>query len=192
MITINMGKINTLNSINDYKDARSTYENMSNFKIKCPKCGEEEYCYASSYERSLVIPNDLECGKNTIFINIKRVKFNCICCTNNGTKPTHALIPDFIIPHKQHSQKFIIEVLDKKESYSYKQIEEKYDVSKELLRFWSRCFKSIHKSYAKIITKAQEYKGIFDVILADINKFNTDYYQQFKLSFMQYTMKRIL
>jgi len=168
------------------------YENTTNFYIKCPKCGGKEFTWASSYTRTLKVPNSDEDGKITLYIDIRRIKFSCECTKDKGKVSTHALIPDFITPYKQHSKQFITEMLNEKEKMSYKEVEEKYDISKELHRFWKRCFESIHKSYITILLELQGAKEMLEKILSDIDDFNEKYYKRFKLSFMQFTSKQIL
>ena len=132
MISINLKNYNHFFQLS-FKDSIETdsyydqliekYETITNFIISCPHCGETEYYFKSPYIRTIKIPKSNEKGKETLYIEIKRVEFKCDCTNESENKPTHALIPDFITPFKQHSKQFITEILEAKINLSYNEIE---------------------------------------------------------------------
>lgn len=107
------------------------YEETNNITgIKCPHCGGKEMIYHGSYERNVV---EVETKRIETTIKIKRVK--CKEC-----KKTHSVIPEFLIPYKQHTLKLINKILKEKitEAKTKKEIEEETGISRQLQRKWEK------------------------------------------------------
>lgn len=143
-----------------------TYENMLNYMgIICPRCQNQDLRYCDTYERNVI-----ESGKEYRII-IKRVK--CFCC---GKK--HAIIPDFLIPYKQHTVKTINETVEKRmvAKQSTAEIEKETGVSRQLQLYWKKQFLLI-KSKVETTLAVFEVEELFKILKEDQN-FQIKYYQK--------------
>ena len=108
------------------------YEEEENYEyMECPDCKSDRLIRYGTYERNIGIY-----GKY-IKIRIKRVK--CKKCNK-----THALIPSFIIPYFQNEISFIEVGITLKEVEKERivEISKKLTMSRQLLLFWLKRFKS--------------------------------------------------
>lgn len=128
---------------NNIEEMINEYENMLNiWGFKCPKCECEGFNYYGSYYRNVIYIDNNGEHKETI-IKIKRIQ-----CNQCGM--THSVIPDFIVPYKQHAVYVINTALKEKinKEKTNKEIGEKYKVSRQLRRKWELSFmKYISKLY---------------------------------------------
>lgn len=169
-------KVKKFSKKNIYK-----YEETENFNIKgCPHCGSDDYIRWGNYERNIVyFKNGI---KHEETIKIKRIK------CNNCNK-THSIIPAFLIPYKVHTLEYIIEVLKKKEKKERSiKLEEKYKISRQLINYWSECYK---EHYTRICTTLEinNSKKIIMKIYKELYNFINEYYNKNKLVFMMYIDK---
>ena len=128
MIIVNAEKINPLFIENDKKINKflDKYENnLNNGYLQCPNCNSTDLIKWGNYERNIIYLADNECRSRVI--SVKRVK--CKSCNH-----THALLPEGIVPYKQHSLKTIIEA-----------ITNKTNVSENLIKKWKRQINKIFK-----------------------------------------------
>ena len=143
-----------------------TYENTLNYMgIVCPNCQNQDLRYCDTYER-----NAIENSEEYI-IKIKRVK--CVCC---GKK--HAIIPDFLIPYKQHTVKTINETVEKRiiGKKSTNEIEKETGVSRQLQLYWLKQFLKI-KSKVETTLAVFEVEELFKILKGEQN-FQIKYYQK--------------
>lgn len=137
-----------VNTIEDIKKAINE-ANVTGFV--CPECESHEFIYYGSYRRYLIIEID---GKTEeISVKIKRIR--CKCCGK-----THAVIPDFIVPYKIYSLKIINKVIYLKETNNSKCKEDKYGISRQLIRKWIKEFKKIKNKVMMIIEKIEEIEKL--------------------------------
>lgn len=138
----------------------------------CPCCKNKEFVYYGSYKRYLKIEQN---GKIEEFeVKIKRIK--CKSCNK-----THAVIPDFIIPYKLCTLKLINKVIYLKISNekTNKEIEEEYEVSRQLIRKW---IKEFERMKSKVMLLISDVRNLL-VITAN------EYYKNYKEI---YLMKRVI
>lgn len=128
------------------EDMIETYEKMLNYQgIVCPNCQNQDLRYCDTYERNVI-----ENGKEYKII-IKRVK--CSYCQKK-----HAIIPDFLIPYKQHTVKTINKTVEKRVfgKKTTNEIENETGVSRQLQLYWL-------KQFFKIKSKVETTLAIFEV-----------------------------
>lgn len=138
----------------------------------CPCCKGKEFVYYGSYKRYLRIKENNEITE--FEVKIKRVK--CKTCNR-----THAVIPDFIIPYKLCTVKLVNKVIYLKINNikTNKEIEEEYEVSRQLLNKWIKEFKRIE---SKVILLINNKKRLLKLI-------TNEYYENYKEI---YLMKRLI
>ena len=128
MIIVNVKKINPLFIENEEKINKflDKYENnLNNGYLQCPYCNSTDLIKWGNYERNIIYLADNECRSRVI--SVKRIK--CKSCNH-----THALLPEGIVPYKQHTLKTIIESLTNKTN-----------VSENLIKKWKRQINKIFK-----------------------------------------------
>lgn len=151
------------------------YEEQLNItSIKCPNCESSEYEYYGSYIRNILYLEKEKLIEKTI--KIKRIRCQ-------GCGKTHAIIPDFIIPYKQHELKLINKVLkEKMSSKKVTEISKNNKVSRQLINKWI-------KSFQKIKAKVETMLVVFDMkkLGKEIIKMDNmikKYYKQYKEIYM--------
>lgn len=163
MVILNIEKVNSI------EEMISKYEDILNIqKFKCPNCNCSEFNYYGYYIRNVVSINE-EGNILEYKIKLKKIK-----CKNCGM--IHAIIPNFLIPYRQYCLKTINKVLEDKieKEFSNKDIIEKYNISRQLLKKWIdvfSCFKN------KLSTLYGKSKNIFKNINDDkiINSFYCEF-----------------
>lgn len=160
-------KVNNLNEIIKQIEAY----NVQGFK--CPNCGSEDFVYYGKYKRFLIVMIDNE--KKEELVEIKRVK-----CKDCGR--THAILPDFIIPYKQHILMYVNDVLNAKinKKKTNREICIKYGVTRQLLLRWLKQIKII-RSRLEVMNKTNENDNI---------SFATDVYDYYNQNRKIYLMMR--
>lgn len=140
------------------------YEETNNIMgFVCPHCGGKESTYYGNYRRNVIEINE-ERVETTI--NIKRLK-----CSGCGK--THAVIPTFLIPYKQHTVETVNEILKEKivDEKTSREIEEETGVTRQLLRKWLKELEEIKGKLEiiflvfvleELINKLKEEKGIIE------------------------------
>lgn len=154
------------------------YAENENYKIEeCPNCQSKELIRWGKYKRNIVYYEKGQKQEKTIEIRRIRCK---------GCGKTHAIIPCFIVPYKVHSSKYITEVLVAKigNKKSNKEIEEKYKISRQLLRKWKECIES-HAGRIRAMTEEKLEKSI-KRIKKELYEFREEYYKKNKEIYMMY------
>lgn len=174
MIIYNLKKINSFN-----KKSIADYENTLNFNIsECPNCGSSKLIKWGKYIRNVIYYKNNKKYEN--IIEIKRI--SC-----NECKKTHSIIPDFLVPYKVHISEYINEVIKNKitKVSTYKIICDRYQVSRQLLKYWLDCF---NEHYTRILVTLGETnkKTIIRIISKSIYDFIYEYYCKNKKIYMMY------
>lgn len=108
------------------------YESEENYEyIECPCCKSDRLIRYGSYKRNIGI-----FGK---YYEIKIKRVQCKNCNH-----THALIPSFIMPYFQNEVSFIVLGITLRELEEEKitEVSENLSVTRQLMYFWIRRFKS--------------------------------------------------
>ena len=169
MIIVNAEKINPFFIENEEKINKyiEEYENkLNNGYLKCPYCNSSDLIKWGNYERNIIYLINNE--SHYIVISVKRVK--CKSCNH-----THALLPEGIVPYKQHILKTIIE-----------SITDKTDISENLIKNWKRQINKIFKPLLRTTFKNKVPYKIKDMIelVEDRIQFlkqNNRYFMQIKI-----------
>lgn len=151
MLIYNSQKVNNKKNGEEIKKYEETNNIMG---FVCPHCGGKESTYYGNYRRNVIEINE-ERVETTI--KIKRLK-----CSECGK--THAVIPTFLIPYKQHTIETVNEILKEKivEEKTNREIEESTGVTRQLLRKWLKELMQKIKEEKGIIEKYyREYKEIY-------------------------------
>ena len=139
MIIVNVKKINPLFTENEEKINKflEKYEkSLNNGYLSCPNCNSTDFIKWGNYERNIIFLANNECRCRVI--SIKRVK--CKSCNH-----THALLPEGIVPYKQHTLKTII-----------KAITNQTNVSENLIKKWKKQIRKIFKPLLRTTFKNKE------------------------------------
>lgn len=174
MIAYNLRNVNNFD-----KQNKENYNNTLNFNIgNCPNCKSNNIIKWGSYTRNYIYYINKQKVEDTIVI--KRIK--CKDC-----QKTHAIIPIFIIPYKQHSLNFINKVLYMKNfsKKTYKEIENKLDISRQLLYHWIKCLKK-HSSRILVTLEVNNLRLAMKKIKNDLFKFIYQYYIENRQMYMMF------
>jgi len=174
MINYNCLKVNNFN-----KKCIKEYEEYENFNIKtCPKCESEVIIKWGTYTRNIIYYKKGKKYEDTI--QIKRIK--CKNCNK-----TQSIIPIFITPYKIHTPEYITQVIKEKitKPKTYNCIFEKYEISRQLLKYWLSC---LEKHYTRITTTINETNKnkIIKQIKKTLYEFIYKYYKENKKIYMMY------
>lgn len=173
MIIYNSSKVNNKNITKKIKE----YEELNNITgCCCLNCGSKDFLYYGSYQRNIV---EIAGERIETVINIKRLQ----CCK---CKKTHAVIPSFLIPYKQHTLNTINEILTEKivDEKTYNEIEETTGVSRQLQKYWRVQLDSLRGkleilflifAYKKLVKKLSKENNI-------IEKFFNEYKEVYMLN----------
>lgn len=144
--------LKTVNVNENVETLIKKYEKRLNFQcIKCPKCDCNELNSHGTYTRNVIYFENNKKYETTI--KIKRL----IC---DNCNKTHAIIPDFLVPYKQHTFKFIVKVLNERvnNKCTTSKIENSFEIGRQLLLFWM-------KSFEKFKSKIYVLYNLFDICL---------------------------
>lgn len=164
-------KINKLD-IKQLEELIKEYENELNYEyMECPKCKCSKLISYGSYERNI------GCGNEYKKIRIKRVQ-----CKECGS--THAIIPSFIKAYFQYESSFIdfIMLLINVKKIQKRKIENKMNLSRQLMRKWEKRFKE-HETRLNVTFDSNDLEEIFMRMLDD--DFNSKYYNQNNIYYFQ-------
>ena len=143
--------------------------------VVCPCCKSTEFIYYGTYKRNVIY---LENGHiNESRLGIKRVL--CKKCYK-----THAIIPSFLIPYKQHSLNTVLILLEGNENTDTTTIalENKYEVSRQLVLIWKKQFqKYLSKIYIMYINF--DTKEVIKLLQKETNIIKK-YYVEYREIFM--------
>ena len=147
MILINIKKINPFfieneEKINEYIEQEQN--KLNNGYLKCPYCNSTDLIKWGQYERNIIYLVNNESRSKVI--SVKRVK--CKSCNH-----THALLPEGIVPYKQHTLKTIIE-----------SIINKTDVSENLIKKWKKQINKIFRPLLRTTFKNKVPYNMKDII----------------------------
>ena len=160
MLIYNSKKVNS----KKIEEKIKKYEETSNIMgFVCPYCGGKESTYYGNYRRNVIEINEKRVETT---IKIKRLK-----CRECGK--THAVIPTFLIPYKQHTVETVNEVLKEKivEEKTSREIEESTGVTRQLLRKWLKELEEMKGKleilflvfvFKELMKEIKEEKGIIE------------------------------
>lgn len=153
------------------QDLIQEYEEQLNRKVYCPCCKSVNVIAHGSYERNVVY--HIENKKIETKIQIKR-----ILCKECGH--THAILPDFLIPGKQHCLKFIENIMEEMTTEkSVKEIEQEYSISRQLMSYWKKELIGLKGKLSSLLLVIE-----FAEIVHEINRikqeFMKKYYENYK------------
>lgn len=173
-----------LENVKSVEEKIEKYEEMINVpNCKCPNCSGSEFIYYGTYERNVLYVD--KTGK----IVEKRIKIKRIKCKECGM--THAIIPDFVVPYKQHVLELMNEVLEIKivDGVSDQEIEEKFGVTRQLRLHFQ---KSLQKYKSKLSTFYQE-RNIKEIIkkVKEEEKIIQKFYIEYREIFLMMRSKAI-
>ncbi len=155
MIILNPKKSNT-----NFKIILENYKNTLNFgSLTCPYCSSQRLIKHGSYKRNLFYIDNKQISHEIVTIQ----RMLCKDCHH-----THALIPSFIIPYRQHTLDIILYSLMNFPKYDPVTININFDT----ILYWKKDFYKCHSYFNNIIPRG---KDIIKTILSDIFY----YYKQF-------------
>lgn len=170
--------IQFLNKVNTSTEKMlKKYENQVNYgDISCPICNSKNLVKNGTYQRNIIflIEND------RIETNMKIQRFKCKNCGK-----THALLPEFVVPYKQFSLLFIIEILNSILVKSLNKTSITFNVSRQIIYFWKNQFKKHHKSRLISFTE-NDINLTFSNIRQNIYDFYLNYNKKYNIFFMQH------
>ena len=171
MLIYNSQKVNS----KKIEEIIKKYEETNNIMgFVCPHCGGKESTYYGSYRRNVIEINEKRVETT---INIKRLK-----CSGCGK--THAVIPTFLIPYKQHTVETVNEILKEKivEEKTNREIEETTGVTRQLLRKWIKELEEI-KGKLEILFLVFVFKELMKKIKEE-EEIIEKYYKEYKEIYM--------
>lgn len=172
MIIQFLNKVNT----SDEKMLKN-YEIQVNYgDISCPLCNSKHLVKNGTYQRNIIFLIENE----RIETNMKIQRFKCKNCGK-----THALLPEFVVPYKQFSLQFIIEVLNSILEKSINKTSTLFNVSRQIIYFWKNQFKKHHQSRLISFTE-NDINIMFSVIRRNVYLFYLDYNKKYNIFFMQH------
>ena len=156
-------------------------EKLAVDRICCPDCGTKGSCrHINSYQRMVITV--LGGIRVEEVVRIPRVQ--CLAC--KGT-PTHALLPDVLIPHRSYSLRFILFVL---RAYlarrgTVRELCEHWQIAVSTLYEWIHLFVDQYNLWCKVLDRISWVcKQALDRISA-IPAFPSVFFNTFRFSFLQ-------
>ncbi len=162
--------------VNNLKEIEEKINEINVTGFECPNCKSHEFNYYGSYKRFLIVLIGEE--ETELCVKIKRIRCK-------GCGKTHAVIPDFIIPYKVYGFNIVNKVMYLKINNikTNKEIEEKYGVSRQLIRVW---LKEIEMIKTKIITMVNDIKNILEIEMKKYYKEYLEIYMMRRKGFYNY------
>ena len=156
-------------------------EKLAVEQIRCPDCGTKGSCRRiNSYQRMVITV--LEGRRVEEVVRIPRVQ--CLACKNT---PTHALLPDVLIPHRSYSLRFILFVL---RAYLTRQgtvraLCEDWQIAVSTLYEWIHLFVDQYNLWCKVLDRISWIcKPALDRI-SDVLALPSVFFNTFRFSFLQ-------
>ena len=156
-------------------------EALETDRICCPDCGTKGSSRRiNSYRRMLITVR--EGKREEALVRISRVQ--CLACKKT---PTHALLPDVLIPHRSYSLRFILHVL---RAYltrpgTVRELCEEWQIAVSTLYEWIHLFVDQYNLWCKVLDRISWVcKQALDRILS-FPAFPSAFFNTFRFSFLQ-------